>query len=420
MDIDARSLATQPLARRVRLNSIWLLLARLITQGALILSTVLIARALGVIVFGQYAYVAALIALGNVATTFGTDTLLIREVARDRHDRAGLAGAAVWLQLALSASWLIVVALAALTTNAPSSTVVPAVMIYSLSLIPLAFFTVYTAVLRAHERMDVYLLISAVVAVTQLIGIWAMLQAERSLLALVIVLDSVQLLAAIVAALACRHYLADFRWHWPIDRRQVGHIAHVAWPFALLGALAVIYQRLGVLMLSSLGTNIETGWYAAASRVIEPVKILHFAVLGALLPALAKLTTTTDQPHPAARLFRRSWLFLLSISGLVMLAVMVFAAPLVAVLFGAAYLPAAEPVRILAVSLIPYTISAAWSVRRVTQGQERRVTVALAASLAMACLFNLWLIPLHGANGAALTVVIGKSIFAVILLAWKH
>jgi O-antigen/teichoic acid export membrane protein len=293
-------------------------------------------------------------------------------------------------------------------------------MIYSLSLIPLAFFTVYTAVLRAHERMDVYLLISAVLAVTQLIGVWAILHAERSLLALVMVLDGVQLLAAIVAALACHHTLPIFRVRWRIDQRQLMHAVHVAWPFALLGALAVIYQRLGVLMLSALGKEIETGWYAAASRVIEPVKILHFAVLGALLPALAKLTTTADQPLPAAQLFRRAWLFLLSISMLVTFASVVFAAPLINLLFGAAYVPAIPLVQILAVSLIPYTFSAAWSVRRVTQGQERRVTVALAASLAAAILLNLWLIPLYGANGAALTVVIGESVFAAILLAWRR
>ena len=420
MDVDARSFSAQPLARRVRLNSMWLLLARLITQGALILSTVLIARTLGVSVFGQYAFVAALIALGNVATTFGTDTLLIREVARDRRDGAGLAGAAVWLQLALSAAWLIVVVVITSFAGDRLSDVLPAVMIYSLSLIPLAFFTVYTSVLRAHERMDVYLLISAVAAIIQLGGIWAILQIDQSLVALVVVLDGVQLLAAIVAAMACHHTLPVFRFQWMIERQRLIRLVRLAWPFALLGALAVISQRLGLLMLSTLGTAADTGWYAAASRVIEPVKILHFAVLGALLPALAHLITSADQPMSAARLFRRSWLFLLSISIIVALAVVVFATPLIDLLFGAAYAPAAQLVQILAISLIPYTLSAAWSVLRVTQGQERRVMVALAVSLATTFLLNLWLIPLRGANGVALTVVIGESVFAAILLAWRR
>ncbi len=110
--------------------------------------------------FGQYAFVAALIVLGNIATTFGTDTLLIREVARNRQPNDSLIASALWIQLILSVAWLIIVGLGADVLKGESSEVVLAVKVYSLSLIPLAFFTVYTAVLRAHERMDVYLLLS--------------------------------------------------------------------------------------------------------------------------------------------------------------------------------------------------------------------------------------------------------------------
>jgi O-antigen/teichoic acid export membrane protein len=423
MDVDARTLpaapGVRPLARRVRLNSIWLLLARLITQAALVMSTVLIARNLEVAVFGQYAFVAALIVLGNVVTTFGTDTLLIREVARDRRDSIGLAGAALWLQLALSVIWLIAVMLGARSVIDQSGDVLRALKIYSLALLPLAFFTVYSAVLRAHERMDLYLLLGAAAAVAQLVGVWWVLQVTRSLAALVMMLDGVQLLAAVVAGVLCQRFLPAFHFRWTLERRQLARLVRLAWPFALLGALAVIYQRLGVLMLSSLGTAAETGWYAAASRISEPVKMLHFAVLGALLPALARLTAPAADPRQAqlaARIFRRSWLFLLAISVLVALLVMAFAEPLVIRLFGAAYLPSAALVRILAVSLIPYTISAAWSVRLVAHGEERRVMWALALSLGMAVILNGWLIPLFGSGGAALAVAIGEGVFAMILV----
>lgn len=422
-DIQSRFLplspVVQPIARRVRLNSIWLLLARMITQAALVMSTVLIARTLGVVVFGQYAFVAALIVLGNVATAFGTDTLLIREVARDRQTSAGLMGAAVWLQLALSVSWLIVVVMVAQSVMDQSTEMLQAVQVYSLSLIPLAFFTVYTAVLRAHERMDLYLLLSAGVAVVQLGGVWWVLQGNRSLLSLVMMLNGVQLIAAIFAGMLCYRHFPTFHFRWTIERRQLVHLVRLAWPFALLGALAVIYQRLGVLLLSALGTAADTGWYAAASRVIEPVKMLHFAVLGALLPALAHLNPSTTDPRQAqlaARVFNRSWIFLLSISVLVVLLIMALVEPLVAVLFGPIYTPSAALAKILAVSLIPYTISAAWSVRLVAQGQERRVMWALALSLVVAFLLNRWLIPAQGSSGAALTVVISESVFAASLL----
>ena len=189
------------------------------------------------------------------------------------------------------------------------------------------------------------------------------------------------------------------------------------------GVLAVIYQRLGVLMLSTLGTETQTGWYAAAARVIEPLKMLHFAVLGALLPALAYLTASTvdrQQTHIAAHVFRRSLVFLLLVSVCAIGIIILFAQPIVTLLFGASYAESASLVQILALSLIPYTFSASLSVRLVTQSKERRVMWATAIGLLAAFLLNRWLIPSFGSSGAAWAVVVSESFLAVMLLVLRN
>ncbi len=423
MDLNARLLiaypAAQPAARRIKLNSIWLLLTRLITQAQLVVFTVLVARSLGVAGFGQYAFVAALIFLGNVATTFGTDTLLIREVARTRQANDGLIPAALWLQLALSVAWLVIILWGASAFSGQSTEVVLALKVYSLSLIPLAFFTVFTAVLRAHERMDLYLLLNGLVAFIQLGGAWLVLQHSGNLLSLVIALNVVQLIAAVSAGLLCRIGLATFHFNWLVTRSRLVQVARLAWPFALLSVLAVIYQRLGVLMLSTLGTDAQVGGFAAAARVIEPLKMLHFAVLGALLPALARLTMQADdlrQTQAAARIFRRSLLLLLAFSTVAALALIGLAQSIVPLLFGGGYAESVPVVQILAVSLIPYTVSACLSVRLVTQGKERRLLWATVIGLSAAGLLNRGLIPGYGSIGAALTVVGSEVILAGTLL----
>ena len=420
MDLDARSLpgasVVRPVARRIRSNSIWLLLARLTIQAQLVVFTMLVARFLGVAGFGQYAFVAALIFLGNVATTFGTDTLLIREVARQLADDA-LVTAALWLQLMLSTTWLIVVAIGAAVFGSQSTEVMAALLVYSLSLLPLAFYTVFTAVLRAHERMDLYLLLNMAVAFIQLGSAWWVLQASGTLLSLVTVLTVVQLIAAVFAGVLCYRGVPAFNLKVNVARQEVLRVARLAWPFALLGVLAVIYQRLGVLMVSTLGTELQTGWYAAAARVIEPIKMLHFAVLGALLPALAQRTTLESV---AARVFRRSWLFLL-ISSIAAAAVIIALAPfIVTLLFGVSYALAAPVAQILALSLIPYTLSAIWSVRLVTEGRERPVLWSTAFALGAAFILNRWLIPDYGSIGAALAAVGSETLLAAVLLSMRR
>ncbi|HSD84566.1 MAG TPA: polysaccharide biosynthesis C-terminal domain-containing protein, partial [Anaerolineae bacterium] len=199
-------------------------------------------------------------------------------------------------------------------------------------------------------------------------------------------------------------------------------VARLAWPFALLSVLAVIYQRLGVLMLSTLATDAQAGWYAAAMRIIEPLKMLHFAVLGALLPALSHLAAPINrQQHLlATSLFRRSLLFLLIFSLFAGCVIVVLAQPIVMLLFGATYAPAVEVVQLLAVSVLPYTISASLSLRLVTQGRERRVLGATMLSVIVAFLLNRGLIPAAGPNGAALAVIGSESFLALMMLVLRH
>jgi O-antigen/teichoic acid export membrane protein len=271
--------------------------------------------------------------------------------------------------------------------------------------------------------MDVYLLLNVVVAFTQLGGAWLVLQEQGSLLSLVMMLNVVQFSVAIVAGVLCRSRLPTFRFHWNVTRSQLISIVRLAWPFALLSVLAVTYQRLGVLLLSTLATDTQAGWFAAATRVIEPLKMLHFAVLGALLPALSQLDTPLaqrQQNHLAAHLFHRSLLFLLTFSMLAAGVSALLAQPIVQLLFGASYAPSASLVQLLAASLIPYTISATLSLRLVTQGQERSILWATALSVTVAFMLNRWLIPGYGSSGAALALVGSESFLALMLLSLRR
>ncbi len=67
--------------KRVSLNTFWLTAARLGSQVLLMLFTVLVARRMGETGLGGYAYMTAVIFIGNVFSTFGTDMLLMREIA---------------------------------------------------------------------------------------------------------------------------------------------------------------------------------------------------------------------------------------------------------------------------------------------------------------------------------------------------
>lgn len=419
----------EKLPRSVAVNTFWLLAGRVAAQALGVLFTVLIARRLGEAGLGQYAFISAAILLGNVFTTFGLDTYLIREVARERRAAPPVLAAALWIQLGFSALFILAINLGApfLTNKTPETLL--ALRLYSLALIPLAFTTVFSAVLRAYQRMDLYVLAALVTAIAQALAAFAVLAQGGGLLPLAWGLLGAQGLGALAAGGLCVACLPGFAFGWRTAGETIQVILRRSWPLALLAALGVVYQRLEVLLLSMLAPDAVTGWFSAAARIGEAVKLGHYAFLGAMFPVLSGLnfqprgtlgekTTGTQQVQalPESAPFYRgsiNLLYLFSFGAAVVLTAL--AGPLIKLLYGAPYAPSAAALRILAWSLLPYAYSAQASLKLVTGGREQPVVQALSIALAATCLVSFLLIPAWGLLGACWAALVGETIHALVL-----
>jgi O-antigen/teichoic acid export membrane protein len=396
------------------LNSLWLLLARLGPQALTILFVGVVARRLGEAGLGQYAYVAALLFIGNAFTTFGTDTLVIREVARAGHTRTPFFAASLWIQLGLSTLWLAGLALWHLALPARSPETRLALNLYSLALFPMAFYTLFSATLRAYERMDLFLLLNLLVSLLQTGGAALVLTIHNSLLALCALLLAVQWIAAGLAGAACALLLPNYTWHWRITCAELIAVLRAALALAGLSTLAILSQRLNILLLSVMMGDAATGWFSAAARVVEGMKVGHYAVLGALFPALSRAGREGD-PLTAPAL-RPVFVRLLSLGVGLALIVTLLADPLVALLFGPRFAPSIGALRIVIWSLVPYTLTAVLSLKLVALGAEGAVLKGAAAGLAVSLVFYGLLIPRFGIAGAGWAMLAAECVQAGIFL----
>ena len=403
-----------PLLNRLAKNSIWLLLARLGSQGLAVLFTVGVARRLGGAGFGEYAFIAAAVFAGNVLTTFGTDMLLIRRLASGADARA--LSPALLLQLCLSALFIAGAWAAGGWIPQQSPEALAALRVYSLALIPLSFFTVFTAALRGSQRMGWYALLNAVIPALQVMGILLM-PAGHDLVSLSVLLLAVQALAALMAGLIGAASLPGFWSLWRFAWPDITPFLKAAAPIALLGILGMLYQRLGVLMLSTMNGPAGTGIFSAAARAVEASKGAHVAVFTALYPAMAAARTDTSNGPDWARALRGTRVGLFAGAMLAATILFAFAAPLTDVLYGAGFAASAGVLRILAWTLLPFTISTYLTLACLAAGRERIVTRALTAGLLALALMNLLLIPVKGPAGAAWAALAAECIQAAVLLA---
>jgi O-antigen/teichoic acid export membrane protein len=437
-------------------NSLWMILSRFGAQGLAVIFTIFLARRLGSAGFGEYAFIAALIYVANSLTTFGTDMVLIREIAAQ--DDLSSLPAALLLQLILSV--VLIAALWAWGAQIPNQNAetILALKLYILSLIPLAFFTVFTTALRGEQRMDAYAALNLTIAALQA---GAVLLPGISLVRLSIFLLGLQIVVAILAGAICVRVIPNFGRAWrplalnllatfyektqhvtlrerslrPKGLRRyaarffatlrmtlsevdsnLGYLLKACAPIALLTVLGMVYQRLSITMLSTMTSATDTGFFSAAARTVEASKTIHLAIFAALYPAMALARSDGLHQKKLMQSIRASRNVLLAGGIIGALILFVFANPIIALLYGGEFHASAPVLQILAWALIPFTINNYLTLSFVASKQEWLVGRALAASLLGLLILNLWWIPVWGPVGSAWATLLAECLQSMILL----
>jgi O-antigen/teichoic acid export membrane protein len=346
-------------------NTLWLLVARVGTQALMVVFTIIVARRLGETGLGEYAFIAAAIVLANVLTSFGTDMLLVRDIAAS--GRLSQLAAALALQVALSLGFIALALVAA-----------------------------------PH------------IPATQVTLAWFFVPPGSSVVALAVVLVATQFLAAILGGALCTTGITRFWNAWREPSADIGPLVRASAPVALLGLLGMLYQRSSVYLLATIAGPAVTGSFSAALRAVEAAKTGHLAFFGALYPALAQ---TEPRTRGSLRAGRSLW-SLVALAVAAAAALSVLADPLIALLYGPAFGSAAGALRILAWTLVPYTVSSYLSLALVAARRERPVTEALVGGLAVLVALNVWLIPAVGLLGACWAMLTAETFLAT-LLVWR-
>jgi O-antigen/teichoic acid export membrane protein len=304
-------------------------MARVGAQACMVIGTYLLARRLGTAGFGEYAFIATVIIIGNALTTFGSDMYLIREIAA-KSDFSELTSVLV-LQLILSFLFIgFVFLLAPYLPNQKTDSIL-ALKVYVFALIPLAFFTVFTSVLRGMRRMSAYAWLSFVIPVFQVVAIFVFIQRGTGIVSLAYLLLGVQTAGTIFARVLCSSYFSRFDI-LQFSLNKLKSLFVVCLPIALIAIVGIVYQKLSLTTLSFLGTASMVGLFSAAARVVEAARMGHVAVLTALYPAMGNGYQTK-----LSGTLRVSWLLLLLLSAVGSTLIYLLAKPVVDIFFGAEY-----------------------------------------------------------------------------------
>ena len=203
-------------------------------------------------------------------------------------------------------------------------------------------------------------------------------------------------------------------WRWTLDFGLARGLFLEALPLSLYAFFSLLYFRLDVLLLRLYSGEIAVGNYSIGVRITENWNLLGEALINVLFPLLlVKTLGSRSEFTYSYRLFMRILFYLMCV---ICVATMLLSRPLLALLFGEEYLPAAEAINIYIWGL-PWLVSTqilAYCVAK--EGHLAQIAAVMLSSVLLNCVLNVYVIPYYGMIGAAVVFALSIPMSLVLCL----
>lgn len=397
-------------------NTVVFFILNLATAGFSFLVSVLIGRNLGAVALGQYSLALAWSLTLAQFADLGMNTLLTRELAREPDLTPRYVSAALYAKtvLALGLALLLLLLAPMLTRQAEA---VIALQLSATLVLFNAWYSTFITVLRAFGRAPPILALNAGGLLVQT-GLTFFLIAQGWQV------NAILLTAVVLQLAQCVIAGAWYRTEFPLQFRQVSwerafvlQMLARAFPFAVAGIIGAAELRANLFLLGWLENERAVGWYSAASRVTDGLRFAPNAFFGALLPALAALSTR-EHANAARRMFQRAGFGLCAFALCIASSLTVTAPWIVDWTYGAQFEPARAALVLLGWGLLPALFLGLLTLFLYAQHQEGAVNRVLALGLGLHVAFAVPFILNWSTAGAAAAA--GLSDVVVCSLLFKH
>jgi O-antigen/teichoic acid export membrane protein len=377
-------------------------------------TSVLLLRYLGVVDFGRYATVAALLGIVSGITDAGLTAVGARELAvRAPADRAVVLRNIVALRLIVTPIGVAAAALFAVAAGY-DSTLVYATLFGGVGVLLVNTQATMMLPLSVELRIGVVTAFEVARIALTFVGVAILVAVGTGLLAFF----GVQAVVGAIVLLATPLVLPWSGLIPGIDRATARMLVREALPLAAALTMNVIYFRVLVILTSLLASEQETGYFGTSFRIFEVLFGLPLVILSVALPVLS-VAGAEDEERLRYSLQRLTEMALM-LSVLLVLVIVAVAEPAIVFLAGDEFRGAAPVLQIQAVALIPVFLGQTWQLALVSIRRQSALAWATGTALVVVIALGVALIPAYEATGAAVAAVLAESVLALLLLWSLH
>ena len=395
--------STENIVNRMAKNTGWIIFGHLLNTAIGLITVTYLARYLGSEGFGKYSFVYAYLWFFGIITDLGINTILVRDISRDRAGAAIFIGNVIIIKLLLSIltiflSCLIIVYLKS------SSEIRTLVFIGALGFI-FSFGSVYRVIFQASLNMFYPTAINILDSIVKFI-LFMWLVAIRASLAKFVFATVVYILPGLFAIIyfSARFVKPVFKVNFALWR----NLLKESWPLVFTAVFIIIYTRIDQLMLFHMKGAREVGYYAAAVRVVEIFTVIPAAFLTSVFPLMSTYFKTSRESLKL--IYRLSFKYMLSIILPIAVGVSLLSKQITVILYGKEFLPSVSALTILIWSEVFVFYGIVNQSILVSANKQKIDLMFTSVAAATNIVLNFILIPNYGIAGASIATVVSYSL----------
>lgn len=385
-------------------NTTWLLGGKVYRVGLGLLITVWMARYLGPEQFGVFNYALSFVTIFSVFVSLGLDNLIVREVINKPKEELNILSSALLMRLLGGVVLFLISTLMIMKIRPDDQVMLMLVMAFSIG-----FFFKSFEVLRfwfeAHVKGK-YSAVIEVVAISVSVSVKAgFIIYELPLIYFAWTL-AVETVAMSIGLIAFYASLGGSLNIFKASFKKMSYLIKEAWPLILAGTLYIIYAKIDQIMLGEMVGNEAVGIYAAAVKLSEGWFFVPIVIAASLYPAMLSARKVNMDVYYQRTQQLLSLMVVIGFTAA--FGIMFIAGPLVLLMFGPEYKSASEILIVhiwggifLAMSGVSYRYF-------IAEGLQKYSFYRGLTGVVVNIVFNIWLIPLYGAMGAAIATVISQ------------
>ncbi|MDA8168921.1 MAG: flippase [Nitrospiraceae bacterium] len=374
-----------------------ILSSEMIGFGLNFLTTVIVARYLGLAGFGKYSFVLALVGAFQLIADSGLNNILVREISVNRDKlpyQLGVTKSLIWV---FSVIVFILIAIIVNVINIEPD-VRNATYIMGIAVLATVHAIGYSSIFRAMEEMEYNAAGFILHKVLLLAFIFALIKLRQGLVEI-----AAAYLVTNILLWFFYYVIISKRYGRPkmvLDLKKWWYLVFEAVPVGISSILRKVSWQVDILILSAISTKASVGLFSASYKVVQAMTLLPQTLTISLFPVFSRLAKKSHQELFDA--YERNLKFMCLISVPIVVVLATLSREIIFIAFGEKFVSSYRALHILSIAILFLFPSAQFIYLFSALGKQRLYAISSFLSLGINALLDYILIPRFDFIGACI------------------